>query len=163
MDHQDPLISRLLHAVSPALWVMTSRHQDKQAGVVVRSLQTCSDDPPLICVAARKGHWIATVIRDSRVFAACLLGANNQVARRRFADDLTESEQGDAFEGIGFHRLRTGAPVLDRCVWALDCEVVRHFDLEAEHELYVGRVIAASGDPHVRDEAMESHPDDPAQ
>lgn len=37
----------------------------------------------------------------------------------------------------------TGSPVLLRSIVAFDCEVVRHFDLEADHELFVGQVLAS--------------------
>lgn len=140
-------IQRAVNALAQGTFVMTSRHEDKRAGVIVHAVLPCATEPTLICVSARKGHWIAPLIRDSRVFAICQLGPNGQLARKRFAQDLTEDEQGDPFEGVPVRKLATGAPVLEKCVRALDCEVVRHFDLEADHELYIGQVLAVIDEP----------------
>lgn len=127
--------------VSPWGFVMTSAYDDRRSGVTVRAVFPCSTEPALICVAARKGHWIEPLIRDSRVFAVCRVEADDRLSARRFADDRTE-EQGDPFDGLAVGKLRTGAPVLLRSGAVLDCEVARHFDLEADHELYIGHVLA---------------------
>jgi flavin reductase (DIM6/NTAB) family NADH-FMN oxidoreductase RutF len=39
--------------------------------------------------------------------------------------------------------LVTGSPLLGRSIVALDCEVLRHVDLEADFEIYVGQVLSA--------------------
>ncbi len=140
MDVTAPKLEQALgSALAP--FVMTSAFEDRRTGVVVKNVLQCADEPLLICVAARKGHWIEPLIRDSRVFAVCRLDPEDRLARRRFADDRTE-DQGDPFDGLPVSRLKTGAPILDRSTAVLDCEVVRHFDLEADHELYIGQVLA---------------------
>lgn len=147
MSEQASDIQRAVDSLTRGTFVMTSHHDDLRSGVIVHSVQACATEPQLICVAARKGHWIAPVIRDSRVFAVCELGPNSQLARKLFAQDLTEEEQGDPFAGVPVIKLVTGSPVLQKCVRAMDCEVVRHFDLEADHELYIGQVLAVFGEP----------------
>ncbi len=147
MNEPTTSLEAALDSLTSGVFVMTSFHEDKRTGVLVRSVQSCANEPLLICVAARKGHWIEPVIRDSRVFAVCQLGDNDLLARRRFAHDLTEEEQGDPFTGMDVRTLETGAPVLNTCVLAMDCEVVRHFDLEADHELYIGLVVASTIKP----------------
>lgn len=138
--------------------VMTARFDGSRAGLLVRSCLPCADEPVLIAVAIRKGHRIDPLVRDSRAFALCVLRPEDRVTARRFADDGSdhasrgERSAEDAGEGElldGFDALRTltlvtGSPVLRGARAALDCEVVRHVDLDADHALYVGQVLRAT-------------------
>lgn len=124
-------------------FLMTSAFEGKRAGHVVRSVQVCSEVPVLLCVAARKGHSIAPLIRDSHSFAICLVGASETALLKRFEQEWAPDEIGDAFDALAVETLRSQSPVIKRSVAAIDCEVVRHFDLEADHELFIGSPTAA--------------------
>ena len=132
--------------------VMTATHEGVRAGVVVRSCLPCADEPVLLAVAIRKGHRIDPLVRDSRSFVLCVLRADDRVSVRRFADLGDESEGGadepghfvDQFDAVRTTRLFSAAPVLVGCAAAIDCEVVRHVDLDADHALYVGQVMRAA-------------------
>ena len=135
-DPRDAL-ARLL--ASPFL--MTSLYEDERAGVIVRSVQFCNAEPALLCVAARTGHRIEPLIRDSRCFALSQLEAEHKLVLKKF-DSRAAREPGDPFDAIAVQTLQTGCPVLASSKLVFDCEVVRHFDLEADCELYIGQVIA---------------------
>lgn len=122
-------------------FLMTAEHDDAQAGVIVRSVQVCSEDPPMLCIAVRTGHPIEPIIRDARCFAVCRLDEGDKLALRKFSTDPCADGE-SPFDAIPIQKLRTGAPVLRRSSLVFDCEVVRHFDLEAESELYIGQVVA---------------------
>ena len=63
--------------------------------------------------------------------------------RRRFELHLSAEEHHDPFDALAVLTLETGAPILRTSPVAFDCEVVRHGDMDADHELYIGRVLAA--------------------
>lgn len=135
-------LARIRDAISRAprgLFVMTSAFEDASAGVLVRSVQSCAHEPPLISVALLKGHAIEPIIRDSHCFAVCQVDPADRLMSRLFAHDAEQVE--DPFAAVPVRSLKTGSPVLLRSNLALDCEVVRHFDLEADHELYIGHVV----------------------
>lgn len=121
------------------LFVLTSQHEGRRAGIVVRGVQPCADEPPMLIVSVRKGNQVAPLIRDSRVFAICQVDAGDRLILRKFAEG-TKPRDGDPFDCFGVERLVTGSPVLSKSGLVFDCEVVRHFDLESDHELYVGQV-----------------------
>lgn len=124
-------------------FLMTSAFEGKRAGHVVRSVQVCAEVPVLLCVAARKGHSIAPLIRDSHSFAICVVGSAEAALLKRFEQEWAPDEIGDAFDALAVETLRSQSPVIKRSVAAIDCEVVRHFDLEADHELFIGSPTAA--------------------
>ncbi len=120
---------------------MASAHDDDRAGTIVRSVQSCGYELPLICVAVHTGHPIEPIIRDSRCFALSWLDDEHKLVVRKF-DSNAEEDLGDPFDALSVESLKTESPVLRGSPLVFDCEVLRHFDLEADHELYVGLVVA---------------------
>jgi cob(II)yrinic acid a,c-diamide reductase len=123
------------------MWVMTSAFEGRRAGVMVKSVCACADEPLLLAVAAWKGHGIEPMVRDSHHFGVSLIDPEDRLLLRRFTGHLTEHP--DQFDTVATERLVSGSPLLKRARVAFDCEVVRHFDMEADHELYVGLVIGS--------------------
>lgn len=150
-------VAGALPGLSSRVFVMTSRYEDKRSGARVLSVQRCACSPLMIAVALRKGHVVETLIRDSHAFAVCEIAADDRLGLRKFPDradeadgvvtddensgDREDSGLADPFDALATKTLKTGAPVLARSPLVLDCEVMRHFDLEADHELYVGLVV----------------------
>lgn len=119
--------------------VMGAAFEHKRGGVLVHRVMKCADEPLCIAVAVPKGHRLATLIRDSHAFSISLLEHASKLALKKFASE----EEGDPYDTFPVRTLATGSPILVNCIGAFDCEVMRHFDLEADHEMYVGQVIAA--------------------
>lgn len=133
-------VARALEHMPGGAYLITASYEGKKAGATALSAMPCSHEPLLICVASRKGHGIEPIIRDSRHFALCLLDPSDKLMSKKFC---SMSREADAFDSLPVETLVSGSPVIKRSLLALDCEVVRHFDMEADHELYVGKVLAA--------------------
>ena len=136
----ESVVARALENMPGGSYIITASFEGKKAGATALSAMPCSSEPLLVCVASRKGHGIEPIIRDSRHFALCLLDPSDRLMTKKFC---TMSRESDAFDSLPVETLVSGAPVIKRSILAIDCEVVRHFDMEADHELYIGRVLAA--------------------
>lgn len=132
-------------------YLMSAQFDGKRAGLFVRSLQVVADEPLLLGVAVRKGHPIDPIIRDAHAFAVGVVDPADRLLSRKFGADavvpaLEESPDTtvfpDPFDCLPLETLVTGAPVVRRCPVVFDCVVVRHLDLEADHEIFVGQVYA---------------------
>jgi flavin reductase (DIM6/NTAB) family NADH-FMN oxidoreductase RutF len=132
---------RALAAFPRGAYLLTAAFEQKRSGQIVHSAQSCADEPMLVCIAARKGHPIAPLIRDAHQFAVCLIDPADKLLLRNFGAGGSQG-RGDPFDALELERLATGAPVLKRSLAALDCQVIRHLDVEADHELYIGQVLA---------------------
>lgn len=148
-SHLAPLSPAMREAAMSALgylpgaaYLMTSSFEGRRAGVVVRYVQTCALEPLLVSVSLFRGHWIEPVIRDSRCFGLHLIDAEDRLLMRKFDPDA-KREAADPFDCLPLETLVSASPAPTRSRMSLDCEVVRHFDLEADHSLYIGQVIAA--------------------
>jgi len=131
----------VLTRIPGGLFVMTSSFEGKRGGVIVKSVMPVAEEPLLLAVAAWKGHGLEPIIRDSHFFGVSMIDPSDRVLVRRFSGHL--SEHGDQFDSVATERIVSTSPILSRAIIAIDCEVVRHFDIEADHELYIGLVLGA--------------------
>lgn len=143
-DSTSPAMLAALEAISDACFVLSAAFEGKRGGVVVRSVAACGVSPPMVVVAVRKGHWVETLVRDSRHFALSRLASPDRLTLRRFAE-TSRPRDGDPFDLTPHMRLMSSSPVLADADLALDCELVRRLDLETEYGLYIGHVIACRG------------------
>ncbi|MEQ9096765.1 MAG: flavin reductase family protein [Phycisphaerales bacterium] len=140
---QERLIAEACDRLPTGLFLLSARHDSDRAGVLALGVHLCATEPMLICVPVRRGHRIEPLIRDSRAFAVCSVSPSDRAMRRRFERFPSAEEYHDPFDAVAVLTLESGAPILESSVLAFDCEVVRHVDMDADHELYIGRVIAA--------------------
>ncbi len=143
------LIAEACDRLPSGLFLLSSSHDGERAGVLALGVHLCSTEPLLICVPVRRGHRIEPLIRDARTFAVASVPVDDRIMRRRFERYPSAEEFHDPFDALAVVTLETGAPILQSSALAFDCEVVRHVDMDADHELYIGRVVSAriNGDP----------------
>lgn len=133
-------VERVLANLSRSSFVMTASHEGRRCGVCVRWVCACADEPLLISVALRRGHWIVPLIRDSHAFGLCSVDASDRLIALKFGENV-RARDGDQFDAIGADRLASGAPALRRSEMLIDCQMSRLIDLEADHQLYIGQVM----------------------
>lgn len=136
-------LSAVLERVPWATWVMTSSYDGKRSGVVVRWVQRCATEPVLVSVSVEKCHAMETLIRDSRGFALNLVDETDRLLLRKFDGYTPPDEHSDPFDALPVETWTSGAPILKRAIAAVDCEVVRHLDLESDCEMFIGQVHEA--------------------
>lgn len=141
-----PDIERAVGMLPTSSCLMTSGFENRRSGILVSRVMRCSGSPVCVCVAVPIGQRLATLIRDSRAFALCAVDRGNRLLMRKFAEDdggLTAPSNSDPFDTLETMTLVTGSPILKRSSMVLDCQVIRHMDLESDHEIYVGMVLNA--------------------
>jgi flavin reductase (DIM6/NTAB) family NADH-FMN oxidoreductase RutF len=129
-------ISDLLDQIPSGVFLLTGAFGDMRGGALVRWVQQVASQPPMLVIAIEKGQPLSPIIRDSRGFALCLIAANDPVCTRLFRQ-IPEHTQ-DPMISIPCMKTPSGAPVPLRATAWFDCEIVRHFDIEADHEVYIG-------------------------
>jgi flavin reductase (DIM6/NTAB) family NADH-FMN oxidoreductase RutF len=122
-------------------FLMTAAHGDQRNGMLVTRVQKCADEPITVTVAVQKGHALSPLIRDSAVFGLCELRGRDLILSRLFnrPGDLHGE---DPFLGHSLVPDTAGIPIPTASASWVRCELIRHLDIEADHEIYIGRVIA---------------------
>lgn len=131
--------ARALGLIPSGFYAMTSAYDGERSAVLVSWVQQCGFDPPMVAVSSPKGRPIAPLVRDSHSFALCQFRRDDAFLLRTLSrDDVDPCE---VLDPVRWERLATGSPCLPRAIAALDCEVVRHIDLDGDHELYIGLIV----------------------
>lgn len=135
-------ISAILDRIPNGHFVLTAAHGDVRCGARLRWVQQCARTPPMLIVSIEKGQALSAIIRDSHGFAVCQVHRDDRILRRMFP--ALPENGADPFISIPHLRTPAGAPVPLRAMSWFDCELVRHVDIEADMEIYVGVVHHAS-------------------
>ncbi|MDG2020636.1 MAG: flavin reductase family protein [Phycisphaerales bacterium] len=123
-------------------FLLTSAFGEARNGMIVTQVQKCADEPPTVTVSVRKGHALSPLIRDSGTFALCEIADADLMLSKLFQrpSDLLGD---DPFLGHCLVPETQSVPVPTGAASWVVCELIRHLDIEADHEIYIGRVTQA--------------------
>lgn len=131
-------VEHVLNLVPAASFLLSAAYSELRSGVIVRCVQQVAMHPPMILVAMEKGQPLSPIIRDSRNFALCVLDKNDRMTNRLFATSPDQTI--DPFLTLPHLIVPGGSPVPLRALGYIACELVRHLDIEADYEVYIGMV-----------------------
>lgn len=149
----DAAIGDILKNIPCSRFIMTAASDGLRAGILTRWVQICSFHPPQIMVSLPTGTAIEPLVRNSRAFAICQLASDERSLIRRF--DPCQNRNDDIFLTLPCRQAPSGAPVLENAISCLDCELIRHVDLDADHRLFVGRIHHGKLMDDLRSPALE--------
>ena len=145
-------LPQALSQIPCGLFLLTAAYDGARSAVLVEWVQQCATSPPLIMAAVATGLPVVPLIRDSHSFALCQISEDDRFLARKFLN--TPDHGDDPFDCLPTVAAPSGAPIVRRALAWLDCEVVRHIDLESDCGLYVGLVRAGGilndGRPAIR-------------
>jgi flavin reductase (DIM6/NTAB) family NADH-FMN oxidoreductase RutF len=118
--------------------VVTVREGDTDHGMTASAFCSLSLDPPLTLVCIERTTRMHEILSRVDRYAVNLLTTRQEALSRRFAEPPDDNR----FEGVGFDRGLTGAPLLRDVLAHLECEVVDRYP-GGDHSIIVGKVIAA--------------------
>lgn len=143
-------IGKALGRVPQSLYVMTAQFEDRAMGVMISWVQQVGFDPPMVMAVLGKGRPIIPVLHDAHAFAICQIAKDDKLTLRRFAKGADDWE--NPFDGIDIFRAATGSPIISKSLAYMDCELVRHLDVEGDHDLYIG--LIRDGDKLIDEEPI---------
>ena len=122
-------------------YLLTAAHGGARRGLLVNRVQHCAEEPPTILVSVRKGHALSPLIRDAATFGLCEVAPSDRILTRLF-NRPTELQDEDPFLGHQLVETSCGNSPIPACSasWMM-CELLRHLDIEADFEVYIGRIL----------------------
>jgi flavin reductase (DIM6/NTAB) family NADH-FMN oxidoreductase RutF len=122
--------------------VTTVTDAGEPVGLTANSFSSVSLDPPLVLFCLDRASHNLDAFRAAGRFAVNVLGEDQRDLSVRFSTTI-----GDRWDGVVWERWETGAPVLNGCLAALDCETEAIHE-GGDHVIIVGRVqrLAATTD-----------------
>jgi flavin reductase (DIM6/NTAB) family NADH-FMN oxidoreductase RutF len=143
--HAAAAMLHLLDGCSRGHFLLTAAHEGTRSGTLVRWVQPCATDPPMVAVAFRRDGIVQPLVHGSHRFALARVPDTDRLLQAVFATSHGPGE--DPFLGIRTFLTPGGCPVPAATRGWLECEMAFNIDLEADCGLYVGLVSAAGRAP----------------
>jgi flavin reductase (DIM6/NTAB) family NADH-FMN oxidoreductase RutF len=121
--------------------VTTCDDAGRDHGMTVSAFCSLSLSPPLVLVCVDHSASMHPLLVPGVRIAINILAAGQEALSRRFS-----AKDAARFDGIGYSRGVTGAPLLDDVLAALECQVVRIHD-GGDHTIVVCEVEIATSRP----------------
>jgi flavin reductase (DIM6/NTAB) family NADH-FMN oxidoreductase RutF len=128
----------LLDSIPSGRFLISSRFGEARSAALVRWVQQCAAHPPMVMVAIEKGQALSPIIRDARNFALCRVHDDDPLIDRIF--QAMPDHGRDPFLGLPHLSTPSMCPVPVRAIWWMDCEMIRHMDIESDHEMWIAGV-----------------------
>lgn len=133
-------LRRVMRKWATGVTIVTSVHGGIRHGMTVSSFTSVSLEPPIVTISLENSSRTRDLVNASRVFAITFLSSEQQEVSERFAG--RQSEFTDRFAGLETWTFKTGAPLLNKGLAFLDCQVLAEYVFGA-NTLFIGKVIAA--------------------
>jgi flavin reductase (DIM6/NTAB) family NADH-FMN oxidoreductase RutF len=137
-EHLRATVGRALGRVPSGVYILTARHGDTPAAMMVSWVQQASFQPPAVSVAVQKDRPVREMIHASRSFALAVVGEGDTSLMKKYARGIAPGE--DPFEGVDVIQTPGGMTVPSAALAWLECAVQSVCDFGGDHELVVARV-----------------------
>lgn len=128
--------------------VVTTSHQQQDAGLTVSSMCSVCADPALLLVCVNLDNEFCKLVDKSGCFAVNILSSASVELATVFAG-LGEDPEASRFDTGDWTRLSTGVPILSNALVALDCKLNSSL-VKGSHRVFFGDVVdirTTSGEP----------------
>jgi flavin reductase (DIM6/NTAB) family NADH-FMN oxidoreductase RutF len=141
MNEADPhrQLAAALGRIPSGLFIVTSRHQGLETGMLASWVQQCAFDPPHLSLAVKRGRPLNAWLAEGAGFVVNILDDSQTDMVAHFGRGFSPTEP--AFEGVAVERSQDGAPVLSEALAYLECRVAGHHTV-GDHDLFLGRIVS---------------------
>lgn len=144
----DDQFKTIMREYATTVTVVTSRLEDRMAGLTVSSFCSVSLTPPLVLVCVEKDARTNDLLSQGADFTVNLLRDDQQDVSQRFAEPGLSME--DRLESVSYSLPERGGPILTESLAWMNCEQYETCD-GGDHIVYVGKVLGgqpeAEGSP----------------
>lgn len=130
-----------------AVNVITTDGPGGRAGFTASAVCSVTDTPPTLLVCANRANDSYPAMRANSALCVNTLAGAHEELSPVFAG-MTQHTMEARFEGATWHRLQTGAPVLDGALVAFDCRITQIVEV-GTHDVFICAVEAVEvGEMH---------------
>jgi flavin reductase (DIM6/NTAB) family NADH-FMN oxidoreductase RutF len=129
-----------LQQIPYGLYVIGVKDGDSHHAFTGSWFSQCSMKPPRVMLGVRHGTHSLDMIRHGKVFSVNWMSKDDKKVLEQFFKATPAS--GNRFGEMTYRTLKTGAPVLDKALSFLECEVVDIFE-GGDHSVVIGQIVNA--------------------
>ena len=140
-NKQDDFIDAFNKGITFGVYIVTVKADDKINGMTAAWVSKTSRNPPMVTVSIGNKSYTNELIKKAKYFVVNTLAEGQQEVGKHFG--FVSGKETDKLMGVGFFEAESGAPILERAVSYLECELFDNL-ITGDHTLFIGKVI--SGD-----------------
>ena len=141
-DDYDRLRRRVLRSLPYGLFVVGSRAGDRRNGMTINWVTQLAFDQKRVGIGVEGGALTCELIREGGRFSLCTIAREDRTIVRKFTKPVEVDVVARTLNGFPYRDGVTGAPILERAVAYLDCEVRQEMQF-GQHVFFVGEVVDA--------------------
>jgi flavin reductase (DIM6/NTAB) family NADH-FMN oxidoreductase RutF len=138
----DRLRRRVLWSMPSGLYLLGSRAGQRRNVMTLNWATQLATEPKLVGVAVERHALTHQLVSEGGAFCLMILGREERPLVRRFTKPAQADLEASTLGGVAFRDGLSGAPVLERALAYLDCQVRQRLGL-GSHTLFVGEVVDA--------------------
>ena len=139
MAIEKELFRQVMGHFATGVTVVTTRSQERLAGLTVNAFCSVSLNPPLILICVDLNSTTCPIIHESEVFAVNMLTEKQEELSRCFA--TSSAKRYEYFCCASYHIAATGAPIINDTLAFIDARVVAEYP-GGDHVIFLGQVEA---------------------
>ena len=137
-NRQDEFMVAFNKGITLGVYIVTVKADDKINGMTAAWVSKTSRNPPMVTVSIGDTSYTNELIKKAKYFVVNTLTEGQQETGKHFG--FVSGREADKLMGVGFFEAESGAPILERAMSYLECEL---FDtsITGDHTLFIGKVI----------------------
>lgn len=139
MAIEQAFLRQVMGHFATGVTVVTTRSQERLAGLTVNAFCSVSLNPPLVLICVDLTSTTCAAIYESGIFAVNVLTEEQEYLSRCFAASTAERYEG--FCHARYQVAATGAPIIEDTLAFLDARVVAAYP-GGDHAIFLGQVVA---------------------
>ena len=124
--------------ITSGVYIITVKAGEKINGMTAAWVSKISRKPLMVMVSIGETNYTNELIKKAKYFVVNTLTEGQQEMGKHFG--FVSGREADKLMGVGFFEAESGAPILERAMSYLECEL---FDtlITGDHTLFIGKVI----------------------
>ena len=130
-----------------AVNIITTAGPAGRGGFTASAVTSVTDTPPTLLVCANRSNDSYPAMKTNGVLCVNTLTPAQEGLSPVFAG-MTKHAMNERFDGYAWHRLQTGAPVLDQAVVAFDCKINQIVEVGTHDDFFCSVEAVRTGTAH---------------
>ena len=124
--------------ITLGVYIVTVKADDKINGMTAAWVSKTSHNPPMVTVSIGDTNYTNELIKKAKYFVVNTLAEGHQEMGKHFG--VVSGREADKLMGVGFFEAESGAPILEKAMSYLECELFDTLNT-GDHTLFIGKVI----------------------
>ncbi len=133
-------VEKAIRKIRNGVFVITFNLDGRNYGITTAWINRAAFKPNMLMISIGKNRKGYEDLLDCEVFCVNILGDSHLEIARHFG--FTDGKNINNFDGVELKEMENGSPVLENCVAAIECKLIKKTDA-GDHVILFGEILNA--------------------